>query len=120
MIDIAALGLVLCLSAGVEHCDEINYEYDSTMKRAGANGITLLYKNSGKQLIKVSSEYKTNKGVLTKIIIHELAHAHGQQQGGSIKSNHRHGNVFKNACTTLTTNLDTTDRRICKKEANYR
>lgn len=119
MIDIAALGLALCLNTGVMDCDSITYEYDATMKRQRVNGITLLYKSSGRQVIKITTEYKNDKEVLSNILIHELAHAHGQQQGGSIKSNHRHGRVFSDACKTLTTNLETTDIRVCRKEANF-
>jgi len=119
MLDIAAIGLALCLNTGVINCDEINYEYDSSMKRDGVNGVTLLYKNSGKQLIRVSSQYKNNEHVLKNILVHELAHAHAQQQGKSLNHNRRHLKVFKDACKTLTTNLKTTDRNICKKEANY-
>ena len=119
MIDIAALGLSLCLAAGNIDCDKVSFEYDKQLKSDEVNGVTLLYTKSQHQVIKVSSEFKNNERITTNILIHELAHALVQQQGHSINHNFRHLKVYRETCKELIESLEHTDYKTCKKTVNY-
>ena len=119
MVDIATLGLTLCLAAGNIECDNISYEFDSQLRKDGVNGITLLYTKSQRQVIKVSSEYKKDKYVTTAILIHELAHVKVTQDGHSHDVNRRHLQVYKNTCKQILNNLKSTNNKICRTKVNW-
>lgn len=119
MIDIATLGLTLCLATGEMDCNNISYEYDSQLKKDGINGITLYYTKSERNVIKISSQYKNNEYATTMILIHELAHAKTTLDGHDHKVNQRHLTEFKENCKLLAESLDYKPNRLCKKSARY-
>lgn len=119
MIDIATLGLTLCLATGEMDCDNIKYEYDSQLRKDGINGITLFYTKSERQVIKISTEYKNNEYATTMILIHELAHAKTTLDGHSHTKNQRHLKEFRDNCKLLAEKLEYSPNRLCKKSARY-
>ena len=119
MLDIAALGLSLCLATGEIDCNKVSYEFNDQLRKKEINGQALHYPKSNKQKIIINSRYTNNERITTHILIHELAHVLVTQQGGSHKHNSGHKVVFKNACKQLLENLDNDLRDICRKEKDW-
>ena len=120
MIDIATLGLTLCLAAGNIDCDNVTYSYDDDLKSQGVNGITLYYTKSVKWEIKISSEFKNEEYNTKSIIVHELAHVLVTQRGGSHEDNYNHRHIFKETCAELKDGFEgSINARTCRTKVRY-
>jgi len=120
MIDIATLGLTLCLAAGNIEYDKVTYSYDNDLKSQGVNGITLYYTKSVKWEIKISSEFKIDEYSTRSIVVHELAHVLVTQRGGAHEDNYNHRHIFKETCAELKKDFKgSINSRTCRTKVKY-